>query len=64
VFQGRNRSTGELVAIKIMNPDEDGEFNLYSIETEIQFLKDFSTPFIVSFKDGFKYNDNVWVSNQ
>jgi serine/threonine protein kinase len=61
VFEGRNRHTDEIVAIKIMTPDEDGDFNIHSIQSEIGFLKEFSSPFIVSYIESFHYENNIWV---
>jgi hypothetical protein len=45
-----------------MTPDEDGDFNFNSIQSEIEFLKEFSSPFILSYLEGFHYQDNIWVT--
>lgn len=45
-----------------MTPDEEGEYNYQSIQSEIEFLKEFTSPFIVSYRDGYFFGKDLWVS--
>jgi serine/threonine protein kinase len=61
VFQGIHRRNGQMVAIKIMTPDDDGDFDIKIIQSEVDFLREFSSPYIVSCLEGFHFENNVWV---
>lgn len=47
------------VAIKILPCDED----LTKVKAEIDFLKRLSSPYVVSFIDGYNFEDELWVGS-
>lgn len=53
-------STNEVVAVKLLSYQEDGE-NLLNITSEISILRTLRSPYIVSFYDSYYYNDNLWI---
>jgi hypothetical protein len=54
-----NKFTNEECAIKILPAEEDPS----KLEFEIDFLRRMSSPYIVSFLEGYNFEGELWVSD-
>jgi serine/threonine protein kinase len=57
VYRSLNKHTNEEVAIKILPAQDD----MAKTDQEIQFLRRLSSPYIVSYVDGYLFENELWV---
>jgi serine/threonine protein kinase len=58
VYKAVNKFTNEECAIKILPAEDDPS----KLEFEIDFLRRMSSPYIVSFLEGYNFEGELWVS--
>ena len=56
VYKGNNKATESEVAIKIIPCDNQSD-----VTSEIEFLRKLKCPYIVSFIDGFLFEEELWI---
>jgi len=59
VVKALDSRDGKLVAIKIVNTEDE---DLSSLESEIAFLKDCKSPYVVGFKGSFVEEKKLWIA--
>ena len=59
VYKAVNRNDQSETAIKILPAEEDTT----KLEIEIKFLIEMKSEYVVSFIEGYNFEDEIWVSN-
>ena len=57
MYKAVNKENNEECAIKILPAEEDSS----KLEFEIEFLRRMSSPYIVSFLEGYNFEGELWV---